>query len=81
VKVNPVRQNALPDVDGAVRAPQRHERGRERWSATPPRGYERRAPAGRRSALHLHWFRATSDHAFGNGSLYACRCGVVKQGI
>jgi hypothetical protein len=76
-----VRENARPDVDGTVRALQRHERGRERAAATAPHGYERRTSAGRPSALHLHWFRATFDNAFGNGSIYACRCGVVKQGF
>ena len=77
-----MRQNARPDVDAAaVRGPQRHERGLERAGVTAPRGYERRAATGRRSALHLHRFRAAADNAFGNGTLYACRCGVVKQGF
>ena len=30
---------------------------------------------------HVHWFRWAGDDLVGNGSLYACRCGVVRPGF
>ena len=32
-------------------------------------------------AVHLHRFRRTGDAPFSNGSLYACRCGVVRPAV
>ena len=30
---------------------------------------------------HVHWFRWADDDLLSNGSLYACRCGVVRPGL
>ena len=30
---------------------------------------------------HVHRFHWAGDHFFGNGSLYACRCSVMRPGI
>jgi hypothetical protein len=43
--------------------------GRRRGRSEPARAHPR---------LHVHWFRWVGDDAFGGGSLYACRCGVVR---
>jgi hypothetical protein len=31
--------------------------------------------------LHVHRYRWSADQPFGNGSLYACRCGAVRCGF
>jgi hypothetical protein len=31
--------------------------------------------------FHLHWFRWCGEDPAGNGSLYKCRCGVVRPGF
>ena len=33
------------------------------------------------SRWHLHRYRRTGPDDFGTGSLYACRCGVVRPGF
>jgi hypothetical protein len=63
------------------RASERHEHGELRIPGLAPQHNARR-PAGRgRGVLHVHWYSRAADNPFGNGSLYACRCGVVKQSL
>jgi hypothetical protein len=31
--------------------------------------------------LHVHWFRWYGEDPYGNGSLFRCRCGVVRPGF
>ncbi|MCW2696376.1 MAG: hypothetical protein JWR62_1461, partial [Modestobacter sp.] len=46
-----------------------------------PAGDARTASASRpsrRGLLHVHRYARVGDDVFGNGSLYSCRCGVVR---
>ncbi|WP_176445633.1 hypothetical protein [Blastococcus mobilis] len=40
-----------------------------------------RAAASTLPAPHLHWFRWDGEDPAGTGSLYRCRCGVVRPGF
>jgi hypothetical protein len=49
-----------------------------------PAGDARTASASRpsrRGLLHVHRYTRVGDDVFGNGSLYSCRCGVVRTGF
>ena len=49
-----------------------------------PVGDARAAAAARpslRDLLHVHRYTRVGDEVFGNGSLYSCRCGVVRTGF
>jgi hypothetical protein len=41
----------------------------------------RTAVAGAVPRPHVHWFRWKGEEPYGNGSLYLCRCGVVRSGF
>jgi hypothetical protein len=64
-----------------VEGPARHQQAQDRSATVSARGYGRPVPGRKRSALHLHRFRFASENPIGNGSFYACRCGVVKQSL
>jgi hypothetical protein len=40
-----------------------------------------RATAHTLPAPHVHWFRWAGEDLAGTGSLYRCRCGVVRAGF
>ncbi|RZU34113.1 hypothetical protein [Blastococcus saxobsidens] len=40
-----------------------------------------RPASGAAARTHAHWFRWHGEDPFGNGSLYRCRCGVVRSGL
>lgn len=39
------------------------------------------APRSPRPGLHVHRYRRVGDDVFAAGSLYRCRCGVVRPGF
>jgi hypothetical protein len=76
-----VRQNVEPLLDAPVRTVERHEAAQRRAASAAPQANIRPTGGIRRSTLHVHWFRWLSEDSFGNGSLHACRCGVVKHSL
>ena len=38
-------------------------------------------PGMSRLTGHVHWFHWDGEQPFGNGSLYRCRCGLVRHAV